>query len=58
MTYPVVCVWCQKVIGQGAVKGSHGICHSCAIAWLKEDDSCQPPMPLPSTSPAKKPEHS
>jgi len=27
--YALKCAWCQGVIGESSIKGSHGICEAC-----------------------------
>ncbi len=33
--YALKCAWCQGVIGESSIKGSHGICEACQQRELK-----------------------
>lgn len=34
--YPVLCAWCDMVIGECEIQSSHGICKTCSDKMLSE----------------------
>ncbi len=46
--YALKCAWCQGVIGESSIKGSHGICEACQQRELEiRRATCRPPAAIP-----------